>query len=84
MKPGRGYDPSLDTVHEWGNDNREQVAALVGGALAFYTAGRILNQMVDGDPHWDKPFGLVHTGRSTASARSKVTSGVQCLNRGSM
>ena len=43
--------------------NREQVAALVGGALAFYTAGRILNQMVDNDPHWDKPFSLVHGGK---------------------
>jgi GGDEF domain-containing protein/2'-5' RNA ligase len=42
---------------------REQLTALVGGALAFYTAGRILNQMVDDDPHWDKPFSLVHGGK---------------------
>lgn len=42
---------------------REQLTALVGGALAFYTAGRILNQMVDNDPHCDKPFSLVHSGK---------------------
>jgi GGDEF domain-containing protein len=42
---------------------REQLTALVGGALAFYTAGRILNQMVDDDPRWDKPFSLVHGGK---------------------
>jgi hypothetical protein len=41
---------------------REQLTALVGGALAFYTAGRILNQILDNDPHWDKPFSLVHNG----------------------
>jgi hypothetical protein len=42
---------------------REQLSALVGGALAFYTLGRILNQAVDNDPHWDKPFSLVHGGK---------------------
>jgi hypothetical protein len=42
---------------------REQLTALVGGALAFYTLGRILNQAVDNDPHWDKPFSLVHGGK---------------------
>jgi GGDEF domain-containing protein/2'-5' RNA ligase len=42
---------------------REQLAALVGGALAFYTLGRILNQAVDNDPHWDKPFSLIHSGK---------------------
>jgi len=42
---------------------REQLTALVGGAVAFYTLGRILNQAVDNDPHWDKPFSLVHGGK---------------------
>ena len=42
---------------------REQLTALIGGALAFYTVGRILNQAVDNDPHWDKPFSLVHNGK---------------------
>ena len=43
--------------------NREQLTALLGGALAFYTVGRLLNQAVDNDPHWDKPFSLVHNGK---------------------
>jgi hypothetical protein len=42
---------------------REQLTALVGGALAFCTVARILNQAVDNDPHWDKPFSLVHGGK---------------------
>jgi hypothetical protein len=42
---------------------REQAAALVIGAAAFYTAGRILNTLLDGDPHWDRPFSVVHGGK---------------------
>jgi hypothetical protein len=42
---------------------REQLVALIGGALVLYTIGRILNQMLDNDPHWDKPFTLVHDGK---------------------
>jgi len=42
---------------------REQFSALLLGALGFYTAGRIMNQIVDNDPHWDKPFSLVHNGK---------------------
>ena len=42
---------------------REQLAALVGGAVAFYVLARMLNEMLDKDPHWDKPFSLVHGGK---------------------
>jgi 2'-5' RNA ligase len=42
---------------------REQLVALLGGALVLYTLGRILNQALDDNPHWDKPFTLVHKGK---------------------
>lgn len=42
---------------------REQLVALLGGAAVLYTTARILNQMSDDNPHWDKPFSVVHKGR---------------------
>ena len=44
-------------------DGREQLYALIGGALVLYTVARILNQMLHNDPHWDKPFTLVDNGK---------------------
>ena len=42
---------------------REQLYALLGGALVLYTVARILNDMLDRDAHWDKPFTLVYDGK---------------------
>lgn len=42
---------------------REQLVALVGGALALYTIARMLNMITDRDPHWDKPFSVVYRGK---------------------
>lgn len=44
---------------------REQLAALGLGAAAAYTGARVLNSLLDDkhDPHWDKPFSLVHGGK---------------------
>ena len=39
---------------------REQLVALLGGALVLYTIGRILNEITDRDPHWDKPFSVIY------------------------
>jgi hypothetical protein len=39
---------------------REQLVALLGGALVLYTIARILNEITDRDPHWDKPFGVIY------------------------
>lgn len=39
---------------------REQLTALIGGAMVLYTIGRILNEITDNDPHWDKPFSVVY------------------------
>lgn len=41
----------------------EQLAALLGGGLVLYTLARILNEMSDGQAHWDKPFAVVHHGK---------------------
>jgi hypothetical protein len=41
---------------------REQRAALVRGALGMYGIARILNYVLDDDPHWDKPFSVVVHG----------------------
>lgn len=41
---------------------REQLVALLLGAAVMYALARVLNQGVDGDPHWDKPFSLVYKG----------------------
>lgn len=41
---------------------REQQAALIRGAVGLYAMGRILNQLLDDNPHWDKPFSLVVHG----------------------
>lgn len=42
---------------------REQRIALALMAGALYTGGRILNQILDGDPHWGKPFSVMYKGR---------------------
>lgn len=42
---------------------REQRIALGLMAGAMFVAGRVLNQLLDGDPHWNRPFSLVVKGR---------------------
>lgn len=42
---------------------REQRIALAFMAGFMYVGGRILNQWLDKDPHWDKPFSVFHNGR---------------------
>lgn len=43
---------------------KEQSTALfLRGILGMYTGARILNQLVDNDPHWDKPFSVVYKGQ---------------------
>jgi hypothetical protein len=42
---------------------REQQAALVRGAVGMWVTARIVNQLVDKDPHYDVPFGIVVNGR---------------------
>src|SRR4030095_5505739 len=41
----------------------EQRVALMLGAATMYITGRILNQFLDDDPHWDKPFSVIYNGR---------------------
>jgi hypothetical protein len=41
---------------------REQQAALLRGAIGLYGTSRILNQLLDNDPHWDRPFSLIVHG----------------------
>ncbi|HTA24728.1 MAG TPA: hypothetical protein VK763_14445 [Terriglobales bacterium] len=40
----------------------EQLHALLLGALGLYVGARILNKLLDGDYHWDKPFSVVIRG----------------------
>ena len=42
---------------------REQSRALLAGATAMYVSCRIINQAVDQDPHWDKPFSVVYNSK---------------------
>jgi len=42
---------------------REQSRALMVGATAMYVMARVINQAVDNDPHWDKPFSVVYDGK---------------------
>jgi N12 class adenine-specific DNA methylase/2'-5' RNA ligase len=42
---------------------REQLWAYLLGAVALYAIFRMLNEVVDRKPHWDKPFALVHDGK---------------------
>lgn len=42
---------------------REQQVALGLMGATLYVTGRILNQWLDDDPHWDKPFAVYHNGR---------------------
>lgn len=41
---------------------KEQYAALFRGAMGMYAVSRVLNQLLDDDPHWDRPFSLVVHG----------------------
>jgi hypothetical protein len=41
---------------------REQQAALIRGAVGLYVSARVVNQVLDDDPHWDRPFSLVIKG----------------------
>lgn len=41
----------------------EQRAALGLMGATLYVTARILNQYLDNDPHWDKPFSVIHDGR---------------------
>jgi GGDEF domain-containing protein/phospholipid N-methyltransferase len=42
---------------------REQLVALMLGAAVLYAVARIINEMSDGQPHWDKPFSVVSHGK---------------------
>lgn len=42
---------------------REQQAALALMGVTLYVTGRVLNQALDDNPHWDKPFSVIHKGR---------------------
>lgn len=42
---------------------REQQVALGLMGATLYVTGRILNQYLDDNPHWDKPFAVYHDGR---------------------
>jgi len=42
----------------------EQAAALIRGAAGMYLASRVFNQVLDNDPHWDKPFEVVVNGKA--------------------
>jgi len=41
----------------------EQRAALALMGVSLYAIGRVLNQVLDQNPHWDKPFSIFHEGR---------------------
>lgn len=41
----------------------EQRAALILGSAITYTGARIMNQFLDNDPHWDKPFSVIYNKR---------------------
>lgn len=45
---------------------REQFAAMALLAATFYASSRILNQVADGDPHWDEPFAVISGNRRYA------------------
>jgi preprotein translocase subunit Sss1 len=45
---------------------KEQATALIRGAAGMYLAGVIGNEILNGDPHWDKPFTLVVHGKDYA------------------
>jgi hypothetical protein len=45
---------------------REQSSALIRGVLGLYIGARIVNAIIDGDPHWDKPFSVMIKGKEFA------------------
>jgi hypothetical protein len=42
---------------------REQQVALALMGATLYVGARIANQMLDGDPHWNKPFSVIYKDR---------------------
>jgi hypothetical protein len=42
---------------------QEQRSALLLGAAVMYAGARALNQWLDNNPHWDKPFAVIYNGR---------------------
>ncbi|MFA5299671.1 MAG: hypothetical protein WC389_15920 [Lutibacter sp.] len=42
---------------------KEQVTALVRGALGIYLPARIMNMAISGSPHFDKPFSVIVDGK---------------------
>ncbi|MBU1067311.1 hypothetical protein KKE60_05960 [Patescibacteria group bacterium] len=42
---------------------REQMAALIRGTLGIVLATKIVNMLLDNDPHWEKPLSLVIKGK---------------------
>jgi hypothetical protein len=41
----------------------EQTAAIMRLGLAMFITARIANTFIDGNPHWDRPFGIVVNGQ---------------------
>ncbi len=41
----------------------EQLHALLFQATQLYLAARVVNQVLEGDAHWDKPFSVIYKGR---------------------
>jgi hypothetical protein len=46
-----------------GRYGKEQRVALILGAATLYATARVLNQWLDGDAHWDKPFSVIYNGQ---------------------
>ena len=42
---------------------RGHLRAILVGAVALYALARILNEVTDGQAHWDKPFSIVYRGK---------------------
>jgi hypothetical protein len=51
---------------------RSHLRAILVGAVALYTLARLLNEMSDGQPHWDKPLSVVYKGKEY-SIRTRAT-----------
>ena len=60
----------------WGAEQRR---ALIGGGIAAYTICRALNNMITGDPHWDKPFSVIGKNGTEYRARLVQADIVQAL-----
>ena len=42
---------------------REPFKAFVATAATIWIVARIINQLIDDDPHYEEPFGVIHNGR---------------------